>query len=146
MYCHFMFFTVILTIVFLQHDARLAWCHHVSVHQSIRHMVISQYCIETTGRIKLLLVWMLPSTYLTLCYKETWVSPKITVLPSWTLSQTMYLENFTTASQSCCQQNLSTSSAVEFVDDTDNTINKLWMFTTSQSTVGIVELCDYARA
>jgi len=39
MYCHFMFFTVILTIAFLQHDARLAWCHCVCpyIHPSHGH-------------------------------------------------------------------------------------------------------------
>jgi len=35
-------------------------------------------------------------TYPTLCYKESWVSPNITLLPYWTLSQTPDLENFAT--------------------------------------------------
>ena len=34
------------------------------------------------------LAWRLPSTYPALCYKEIWVSPKIRVLSSGTLSQT----------------------------------------------------------
>jgi len=38
------------------------------------------------------LAWRLSSTYPTLCYKEIWVSPKIRVIPSWTLSQTTDLE------------------------------------------------------
>ena len=33
-------------------------------------------------------VWMLPSTYPTLCCKEIWVSAKIRVLPSGALSRT----------------------------------------------------------
>ena len=41
-----------------------------------------------------------------LCCKESWVgpSPNITVLPSGTLSRTLDLENFATASRSRCQQ------------------------------------------
>jgi len=35
----------------------------------------------------------LSSTYHTLCYREIWVSPKIMVLPSGTLSQTLVFEN-----------------------------------------------------
>jgi len=35
-------------------------------------------------------------TYSTLCYKEIWVSPKIMILPSGTLSQTPDFENFAT--------------------------------------------------
>ena len=37
------------------------------------------------------------------------------VLPSGTSSQTLDLENFVTASRSCCQRNLST---IELVDNT----------------------------
>jgi len=48
------------------------------------------------------LAWRLPSTYPTLRYKEIWVSPKIRVLPSGTLSQTSDLENFATVSRSRC--------------------------------------------
>ena len=61
------------------------------------------------------LAWKLPSTYPTLCYREIWVSPKIRVLPSGTLSQTRDLDNFATVSQSCCQRN---SSTVDLVDHT----------------------------
>jgi len=38
-----------------------------------------------------------PSTYATLCFKEIKVPPKIRVLPSGTLSQTLDFENFATA-------------------------------------------------
>jgi len=49
-----------------------------------------------TNRIELVLAWCLSSTNptLTLCYKEIWVSPKIRVLPSGTLSQTLDLKKF----------------------------------------------------
>jgi len=40
------------------------------------------------------LAWKLNSTYPTLCYKEIWVSTKIRILLSGTLSQTQDLENF----------------------------------------------------
>ena len=51
------------------------------------------------------LAWSLPSTYPALRFKEIWVSQKIMVLPSGTLSQTADIENFATASRSRCQQN-----------------------------------------
>lgn len=47
-----------------------------------------------------------------LCCKELRVSSKISVLPSETFSETLGLENFTTASRSHCEQNSSSSSAV----------------------------------
>jgi len=50
-------------------------------------------------------------------FKEIWLCPKIMVLPSGTSSQTPDLENFAMASRLRCQQN-SSSSTVEFVDDT----------------------------
>jgi len=40
------------------------------------------------------------SVYHTLCSKEIWVSPKITVLPSRTFTQTLDLKNFATARRS----------------------------------------------
>jgi len=46
---------------------------------------------------------------------ESLLSSRIKVIFSGTLSQTLDLENFATASQSCCRQNWST---VELVDDT----------------------------
>jgi len=61
------------------------------------------------------LAWELPSTHPILCYKEILVPPKLKVLSSGTLSQTLDLENFATASRWCCEQN---SSTVELVDYT----------------------------
>jgi len=81
------------------------------------------------------LVWRLPSTYPTLRCKKMWVSSKIRVLPSGTLSQT---PDFAIASRSHCKQQLSSSpssSTVEFVDDTYTTIDESWLFSTSRSTV-----------
>jgi len=57
----------------------------------------------------------LPTLCCELACEGIWVHPKIRVLPSATLSQTLDLENFATASQLCCQQN---SSTVEFVGHT----------------------------
>jgi len=49
---------------------------------------------------------------------------KIRVLPSGTLPQTLHLENFATASRSCCQQN---SSTVELVDHTyERSTRRCW--------------------
>jgi len=52
-------------------------------------------------------------SHIVLCSNEIRVPPKIRVLPSGTLPNILDLENFATASRSCCQQN---SSTVEFVD------------------------------
>ena len=79
-------------------------CVPLSARRSVCPYVTSRYCIETTGRIELIVGIGLPSTDPTLCYKEICVSPKISVLPSGTLSQTSDLENFATASRSRCQQ------------------------------------------
>jgi len=68
-------------------------------------------------------------------YMKIWISPKIRVLSSGTLSQTTDLKNFATASRSHCQQNSPLSSTVEFVDDTYRTVEESWLFTASQSTV-----------
>ena len=64
---------------------------------------------RNTGRIELVLACRLPCTNHTLCYSKIRVL-KITVRPtaSVTLSQTVNLDNFSTASRSCCQQNSST--------------------------------------
>ena len=79
----------------------------------------------------------LPSTYPTLSYEKILVSPRIRVLPSGTLSETLNLENFATASRSHCQQNSSSSSSstVELVDDTYTTVDESWLFSTSRSNV-----------
>jgi len=55
---------------------------------AVRLSATSQYCIEMTGRNKLVFGTEACSTYPTLCYKKIRVSAKITVLPSGTLSQT----------------------------------------------------------
>ena len=65
------------------------------------------FCISQAGIVSRQLdesswfsAWRLPFTYPTLCYNEIWVSPKIVVLPSGTLSETPDLGNFATASWS----------------------------------------------
>ena len=68
---------------------------------------------------------------------------KLRVLPSGTLFQTPDLDNFARANRSCCQQNSSSSSTVELVDDTYTTIDESWLFTTGQSTVTLsLHNCD----
>ena len=106
---------------FLPRDAILAWCMLSScVRLSACPSVCHRYCIETTGRIELVLAWRLSFTCPILCCEEIWVVPKVRVIPSGTLSQTPDLENFVTASRSRCRQCLSSpsSTAVELVDDT----------------------------
>ena len=66
-------------------------------HNTTQMSVTRQYSIKTTGWIELVLVWRLPSAYLTLCYKEIRPSPKIRALPSGTMSQTLDTENFVRA-------------------------------------------------
>jgi len=72
----------------------------------------------------------LPSTYPTLSCKEIRVSPKIMVLPSGSLSQTLDVDNFATASRSCCQQNSST------VELADRTYDASWLVAQSLLHVG----------
>ena len=48
----------------------------VVVCPSVRPSITSRYYIETTGRIELLFARRLPSTYVTLCYKEIWAFPQ----------------------------------------------------------------------
>ena len=107
--------------------------YDVVVCLSVRPPVTSRYCIETNGQIELVLAWRILSTYSTLCYKKSWVSAR--VLPSGTSSQTPGLENFAMTSRSHRQQNSPSSSTVELVDDTYTTIDELWLFNTSRSTV-----------
>ena len=57
------------------------------VRQSVCLSVTNRCCIETTGRIELILAWRLLFAIPTMCYKENWVSPEIRVLPSGILSQ-----------------------------------------------------------
>jgi len=69
---------------------------------SIWQSVTSRYCIETTRMIELFfLALKLLLTYLKLYYKKIWIPPKIRVLSSGSLLQTLYLENFAMASQWC---------------------------------------------
>jgi len=53
---------------------------------------------KTSRWIELFLSWELPVTHPKWCYKEIRVSPKIRVLPSGALPETLDLENFTAAS------------------------------------------------
>ena len=74
--------------------------------------------------------------------KEIWIPPKIRVLPSWTLSQTLDLETWKTSMtiRSCCQHDLLT---VEVVDhafeammvDSGHVMSGHTQFITCQSTV-----------
>jgi len=73
----------------------LSWC----VRPSVRPSVTNRYCIERTGEIELSFGMELPLTYLKPCFKKIRVPPKIRVLPSGTLLQTLDLENFSTASR-----------------------------------------------
>jgi len=109
----------------------------VAVCPSVCLSVTSRQCIETIGRIELVFDMGLPSTYPTLCFKESWVSPKIRVglLPAGTLFQTSDFKIKISPRQVDCVVNNSSSSMVEFVDDTYMTIDESWLFTTIRSTV-----------
>ena len=78
---------------------------------------------ETAARIKLVF---------TLSFKEIWLPPKLRVLSSGTLSQTLDLENFATPSRSRCQRNSATRQSS---CDTPTTFDASWLFTTRRSTV-----------
>ena len=91
--------------------------------------VTSRYCIEKSGRIEQEASFHLSHTV------PIGIYPKMRLFPSETLSQTPDLENFATASRSRCHQNSTSSSTVEFVDDTYTTVDESWLFTTSRSTV-----------
>ena len=124
-------------VVFLPRDALLARYMLSSCVRLYVHLSQAGIVWKRLDESSWFLAWRLPSTYSTLCCKEICVSPKIRILPSGTLSQTSYLENFTTASRSRCQQNSSSSSSstVELVDNTYTTIDESRLFTTSRSTV-----------
>ena len=97
-----------LSVTFLPSDAMLVTC------LSVRHKLV----LEQLDELSWVLAWGLSSTCPTLYCKEIWVCPKIRVFPSGTLSQTLDLEIFAIASRSRCQQHSSSSSSmVEFVDD-----------------------------
>jgi len=97
-------------------------CRRVSIRPSVRPSVTSRYCIETTGFWHG--VFLPPISHCVVRKFGYTVSPKVRVLPSGILSQTPDLENFATASRFRCQQNSSSSSTVEFVDDTYTTTDK----------------------
>ena len=100
-----------------------------SVRPSVRHKPLLHRNDWTNRAV---LAWRLPSTYPSQYFKEICVSPKMKVLPAGTLSQTQDLEKITPRR---CQQNSSSSSTVELIDDTYTTIDESWLFTTSRSTV-----------
>jgi len=103
----------------------------LSVRPSVRHKPVL-YLNDWTNRAHGL--WHRGFFHLSLhCCKEIRVPPKIGVLSSGTLPQTLDLKNFARASRSRCQQHSSSSTTVEFVDDTCTTVNESWLFTTSQS-------------
>jgi len=125
---------------FLSRDAMLARYMRSSrvmqsVYPSVRPSVRPSQAGIASQRLGEL-SWRLPSTCAALCYKEIWVglSSKIRVLSSaWHFVPNSGLgENFAAASRSRCQQNSSSSSTVEFVDDTYTTIDESWLFATSK--------------
>ena len=92
----------------------------VVVCSSVCLSVTSRYCIIVSKRLygsNWFLSWRLSITYAIQkrCCKKIRVSLKVRLLISGTVSQTLDLENFATASRSRCQQN---SSTVQLVDDT----------------------------
>ena len=101
--------------------ARYLLASYMSVRLSVRPPqagIVSKRLDESSW----FLARRLLCTYPTLCYKaykEIWVSEKL-----GTLCQTPDLQNFATASRSCCQQNSSTSTTAE-VDDTYTTIDRV---------------------
>ena len=105
---------------------------------SVRHTSV---CVETTGLIEP--VFVMEASFHLSHTVEMWVSPKITVRPCGTLSQTPDLENFATPSRSRCQQNLSSSSTVELVDDTYTTIDESWLFKPTASTIRYDTRCYF---
>ena len=70
----------------------------------------------TAQWIQLILAWRLPSTYPTLWFKEIWVTPKIKVLPSGTLSKMLDL-NFVVAAVLVSAVNKSIKTMVGYLLD-----------------------------
>jgi len=124
---------------------RSRWCDrsHVCLDEAtvgviigaIRHKSQPDILSKRPDELSWVLARRLPSIYPTLFLKEIWVPLKIRVLLSVTLSQTVDLENFATASRSRCQQN---SSTVELADDTYSGR----CFVTVYYTWSTVTLCD----
>jgi len=83
----------------------LAWymlCVHLSVCPSQARIVSKQL-----DELSWFLAQRLPSPCPTPYYKEIWISPKMTVLPSGNLFKTPDLKNFAMVSRSHCQQSSS---------------------------------------
>jgi len=80
-------------------------CTYILPHDATAVVVCQSICPSQAGIISKQLDksnWYLAWGFLT--PKEIWVSSKISVLLSGTLSQTLHLENFATASRLRCQQ------------------------------------------
>ena len=67
------------------------------------------------------------------CFINTFGCLQNRVLPSWNMSHSLDLENFATASRSCCQQNSSTVELVEHTDDGWRAVNAMHPPWTSSS-------------
>ena len=89
--------TIFLTARYVSAVYAVVACPSVRLSQA---GVVSKLLDESSWLLALRLL----SIHLTLCYKEMWVSPKIRVLPSGTLSRTQDFKNFAAASRSRCQQ------------------------------------------
>jgi len=115
---------------FLPRDAMVAQYSLIamSARLFVSH-VLCDMCVtcrssaETAARIKLVF---------TVSFKEIWLPPKLRVLSSGTLSQTLDLENFATPSRSRCQRNSATRQSS---CTTPTTFDASWLFTTRRSTV-----------
>jgi len=80
--------TIITAKHFLPCGAMLArYMLSLCVCLSVRHKLVLYWNNWTSGAV--FSVWRLPFTSTTLCCKVIWVSPKIRVLPSGNLSQTL---------------------------------------------------------
>jgi len=87
-------------------------------------------------------VWQLCELLYT-CYLLTYL---LTYSKNQRTSLWNFVPNSAAASRSCRQQNSSSSSTVELVDDTRTTVDESWLFTTSRSTVTLqLRYCDLLR-
>ena len=127
------YFIKSIKISFLPRDdmlARGACCRRVS---SVCPSATRQYCIETTGQIEVFFV-LPPITH---CVIRKFGNLQFGI---W------YFVPNVTASRSRCQHQQSSSSSsstVKLVDDTYTTVDELWLFTTSRSTVTLqLHYCD----
>jgi len=106
----------------------------VVVCPSVRPCVTSRYCIETTGRIELIF-----GAEASFHLSYTVLQGKLGISKIgyflWNFVPNSGQRIFATASRSGCQQNSSSSSTVELVDDTYTTVDESWLLTTSRLTV-----------